>query len=93
MKGIVARSAAWAVLDALGIKHRPIDGGVELVDRPIAFKVYTASIAWVSGFTCIRAIADEAAKWRDADTGANPAREVLASLRPTMATPLQAHRD
>lgn len=75
-----------AILDALAIKYKPIDGGIELLDRPIAFKVYAASIAGVSGFTCICAICDEVAKWRDADTGANPAREVLASLRPTMAT-------
>lgn len=29
---------------------------------------------------------DEVAKWLDSDTGANPATEVLASVRPTMAT-------
>jgi hypothetical protein len=75
-----------AVLGVLHVEHRPIDGGVELVGRPIAFKVFTASIAGVSGPTCIFVICDEVAKWRDADTGANPAREVLASLGPTMAT-------
>jgi hypothetical protein len=74
-----------AILDALGVKYRPIEGGIELDDRPIAFKVYTASVAGVSGFTCIGALADEVAKWKDADTGVNPATEVLASLRPTMA--------
>jgi len=75
-----------AILDALKVGYRPIDGGIELVDKPVAFKVYTASIAGVSGFTAIAVIADEVAKWRDADTGSNPASEVLASLRPTMAT-------
>ncbi len=75
-----------AILDALGVKYRPIDGGIELADRPIAFKVYTASISGVSGFTAIAVVADEVSKWRDADTGANPAREVLSSLRPTLAT-------
>ncbi len=74
------------ILDALGIAWRPIDGGIELTDKPIAFKTFTASIAGVSGFTCIAAICDEVAKWRDADSGSNPASEVLASLRPTMAT-------
>jgi hypothetical protein len=74
-----------AILDAIGARWRPIDGGIELVDRPIAFKVYTASIAGVSGFTCIGALCDEVAKWKDSDTGANPASEVLVSLRPTMA--------
>jgi hypothetical protein len=74
-----------ALLDALGVQHRPVDGGIELVGRPILFRVYTASIAGVVGFTCICAICDEVARWKDADTGANPAREVLASLRPTLA--------
>src|ERR1019366_409857 len=75
-----------AILDALGIKYRPIESGIELEGRPVVFKTFAASVAGVSGFTCVCAIADEVAKWRDADTGANPASEVLASLRPTMAT-------
>lgn len=75
-----------AILDALSVKYRPIDGGIELADRPVAFKVYTASISGVSGFTAISVVCDEVSKWRDSDTGANPAREVLSSLRPTMAT-------
>jgi hypothetical protein len=74
-----------AILDALDLGWKPIDGGLELEGRPIAFKVYAASVSGVSGFTCIGALCDEAAKWRDADTGANPATQVLASLRPTMA--------
>jgi hypothetical protein len=75
-----------AILDALGVKHRPVDGGVELVDKPVAFKVYTASVSGVSGFTGILIVCDECSKWKDSDTGANPATEVLASVRPTMAT-------
>ncbi len=75
-----------AILDVLGVTYHPIDAGIELDTKPIAFRVYTASISGVSGPTCICAICDEVAKWRDADTGANPATEVLASLRPTMAT-------
>jgi len=75
-----------AILDALGEEYGPVDGGVQLARRPIAFQVFTASIAGVSGFTGIFVFCDEVAKWRDADTGANPATEVLASVRPTMAT-------
>ena len=75
-----------AILDALDIAYRPSGDTIELNDRPIAFKVYSASIAGVSGPTSILVIADEVAKWRDADTGANPAKEVLATARPTMAT-------
>ncbi len=75
-----------AILDALKVKHHPADGGIELDDRPIAFRTYAATIAGVSGFTGICVICDEVAKWRDADTGANPATQVLASIRPTMKT-------
>jgi hypothetical protein len=74
-----------AILDAIGVKYRPIDGGVELAHRAIALKTFAATLAGVSGFTCICAICDEVAKWADAETGANPATEVLASLRPTLA--------
>jgi hypothetical protein len=78
-----------AILDALGVAYQPLGGsavGVELVGRRIAVQVFAASIAGVSGFTGIFILADEVAKWLDADTGANPATEVLASVRPTMAT-------
>lgn len=79
-----------AILDALGIGYKPCEGGVELVDRFVAFKVYTATVSGVSGFTGICIICDEVAKWKDADTGSNPAAEVLASVRPTMATQREA---
>ncbi len=49
-------------------------------------QVYTASIAGVSGFTSITVLLDEVAKWKDTDTGSNPAAEVIASVAPTMAT-------
>lgn len=75
-----------AQLDVLGVKYRPIDGGIELVDRAIAFKVFAATLGGVVGGTWILAICDEVARWKDNDTGKNPASEVLASLRPTMAT-------
>lgn len=78
-----------AILDVLGEKYRPLPGGaigVELVGRRRAFQVFAASIAGVSGFTAIFVLCDEVAKWLDSETGANPATEVLASVRPTMAT-------
>jgi hypothetical protein len=78
-----------AILTALEVPHRKTGEAIELEREdgaPVAFKVYAASIAGVSGFTAICAICDEVAKWQDRDTGSNPATEVLASLRPTMAT-------
>lgn len=78
-----------AILDALGVAYAPWgDGaiGIRLVGRRIGVRVYTASIKGVSGFTSIFVLCDEVAKWKDADLGANPATQVLASIRPTMRT-------
>lgn len=74
------------LLDVLGVKYTIIDQfGVQLVDRPIAFRVFAAGIGSVSGFTAIAVFCDEVSKWKDAITGKNPATEVLAAVRPTLA--------
>ena len=75
-----------AILDALGVAYRPIEGGIELTSKPIAFKVFPASLGGVVGGTWVAGLCDEVARWRDHESGANPATEVLSSLRPTMAT-------
>lgn len=75
-----------AILDALGEKYTAKVESIELHDRPVVFSVFTASVAGVSGFTGIFVLCDEVAKWRDASTGANPAKEVIASIRPTLLT-------
>lgn len=75
-----------AILDAVRVPYRPVENGVVIVGRNVGFKTYVATIAGVSGFTAIGFTADELAKWKDKDTGANPANEVLKSLRPAMAT-------
>ena len=75
-----------AILNVLRVPYRERDGEIALTRRPVVFRVHTGSVAGVVGGTWICAVCDEVARWRDADTGANPATEVLASLRPTMAT-------
>lgn len=78
-----------AILDALDVPYRPWGAGVmgvKIVGRRIGFSVYAASVAGVSGFTAIFVLCDEVSKWKDKDTGVNPAGQVLASVRPTMAT-------
>ena len=75
-----------AILDAIGVKYHERGDSIELVGRPVVFTVFTASIAGVSGFTSIFVLLDEVAKWRDNDTGANPAAVVISSISPTMAT-------
>ena len=74
------------ILTALGVPYRRQGDTIDLVDKPIAFKTFAGTMQGVVGFTAILIICDEVARWRDADTGANPATEVLASIRPTMAT-------
>ncbi len=64
---------------------------IQLTDRPICFRVYPANFRTIVGMTCIGFVADECARWRDDELGANPAKEVLASLRPAMATMPNAH--
>lgn len=73
-----------AILDALEEPYEAVGQTLVLARRKVEFRVYAATIAGASGFTTLFALCDEVAKWRDADTGANPATEVLASLRPTM---------
>ncbi len=46
----------------------------------------TATLSGVVSFTCIGALLDEMALWKDGDSDANPADEVVRSLKPTMAT-------
>jgi hypothetical protein len=75
-----------AILDALGVPYAEKGDSVELKAKAVVFTVFTASIAGVSGFTGIFVLCDEVAKWRDSDTGANPAAVVISSVAPTMAT-------
>jgi hypothetical protein len=78
------------ILDTIKVKWKPVDGGVELLNKNRVFKVFSASIGGVSGFSCICALCDEVSKWKDVDKGSNPATEVLASLRPTFAGQTEA---
>jgi hypothetical protein len=75
-----------AILDALGFEYTHSDGTIEVPGRRVGFTVLTGSISGVSGWTAILIIGDEVSKWHNKETGANPATEVLASLRPTIAT-------
>lgn len=74
------------ILDAMGIGYRDTKEALYLHDKPVKFQVFAASFKAVVGGTWICAICDEVSRWRDNESGANPAFEVLASLRPTMAT-------
>jgi len=51
----------------------------------ISLQVHTSSYKSVRGYSCVCCIADELAFWQD-DSGSNPASEVLAAVRPSLAT-------
>ena len=57
---------------------------VDLSNR-VTIEVHTASFRTVRGYTVIAALLDELAFWRT-DESANPDTEILAALRPAMAT-------
>ena len=60
---------------------------IEAIDlaNGIAVEVHTASYRTIRGRTVVAGLLDELAFWRS-DDSANPDREILAALRPAMAT-------
>ena len=76
-----------AILDAFDIGYdKKVTSEIRLTGKPVVFRIFAATQGAVSGFTAICIICDEVSKWMNEDTGANPAAEVLAAIRPTMAT-------
>jgi hypothetical protein len=57
---------------------------IHLTNR-VSIEVHTASYRSVRGYTMVAVVADEVAFWRDEST-VNPDAEILAALRPGMAT-------
>lgn len=75
-----------AILDAIGIRYEQRGMEIYLPERRCSVMVKTCSLTGTVGFTSVMIFGDEMAKWSVAETGANPAKEVMASLRPSMAT-------
>lgn len=76
--------ATFEALDLGGVKY--YSDRVILPERRIAIRVFTASHAGVVGNTAIGYMFDEITRWRDSDTGRNPAKEVISSAMPSIAT-------
>lgn len=81
---------AHKALDALEVAHRHTTEEITLNDRPIGMKAIAATLNAVVSFTSIGFLCDEMARWRDKENGANPAKEILTSLRPTILTMREA---
>lgn len=74
-----------AILNTLAVPFDQKQDSIYLPDRRVEFRILTASIPGVVGMTSICCICDETSRWAN-DQGLNPAREIIGSLRPTMAT-------
>lgn len=81
-----------SMLTALGVEHSRTGETITLERAPRGIRVLTCSIAGTSGFRCFGFGCDELAKWRNADDSANPAAEVVASLRACTVTHRGARR-
>ena len=75
-----------AMFDALGIAYTARGDEIELHDRPVTIRCYPASYRAVVGFSSPLVICDEVSRWRDSETGSNPAAAVVDSISPTLAT-------
>jgi len=67
------------ILRTLEVPFTRAGDEIALDEKPLGFRVFACQIGAVSGFRCIGFAADEVAKWDSA--GANPAAEIIASLR------------
>src|SRR5882762_10162198 len=81
---ILARLEGSATLRKL-IQGEPRADEVDLTNG-ITISVWPCNFRSIRGISIVCAICDEIAFWRDTETGANPATEVLKAIRPAMAT-------
>ena len=63
---------------------KDLDERIELTNG-LVIEIHTASFRTLRGYTVIGAVADEVSFWQS-DESANPDTEILAALRPAMAT-------
>jgi hypothetical protein len=57
-----------------------------VLDNGIVIEIQTANFRAVRGYTIVAALCDEIAFWRSDESSANPDAEIVAALRPAMAT-------
>lgn len=73
-------------LRILGVPFEQAGDEIVLSEERRGFRVFACQVGSVSGFRCFGLVADELAKWTNADHSANPAPEVVASLRAMTVT-------
>lgn len=73
------------ILRELVEREVPADGIIDLTNG-ISIEIQTASFRTSRGYTLIAALCDEAAFWITDEGASNPDVEIIAALRPAMAT-------
>lgn len=73
------------LLEVRQFVHRVLKESIEL-HNGVNLEVATANFRTVRGFTCPGIVADEVSFWLNDESSANPDSEILAALRPAMAT-------
>jgi hypothetical protein len=79
-------TAIEAILDAIGEPYTSSSERIVLTNKAVHFVVYAANWKTAVGMTTIFLFCDEMARWNDDEMGANPAREVLKSVMPSLLT-------
>lgn len=79
LKGLLALPAFARYAGRILRDHVELRTGVEI-------RVSTASYRTVRGYTLVAVVLEEVAFWLSDETGANPDSEIVAALRPGMAT-------
>lgn len=75
-----------AVLKAVGIEHVAKSHEIELVGAPVVIRVLTKNWRSAVGDNIGLLWCDEVSRWESEDSSANPASEVVSSLKPALAT-------
>jgi hypothetical protein len=68
-----------------GLTDRETADAVDL-SNGVTIEIQTASFKTIRGYTIVAALCDEVAFWTTDDGGASPDSEIIAALRPAMAT-------
>lgn len=78
-----------ALIDAVPMLAKEVESRTAeslILRSGIVIEIHTSSFRSVRGYTVVACIADEIAFWQNTEESANPDHEILAALRPAMAT-------
>lgn len=85
---VIYKYARAMLMHTPALKHLVASETGDIIELTsgISIEITTASYRSVRGYTVVAALLDEIAFWRSDETSANPDVDILAALRPAMAT-------